>query len=196
MLQALILIDFAYDLSEGILARAQAYDEKLDAEGYEANCLGNCWCVALVLTVESQLKPHPSWCVSDPLAGRCCMYSSPSACCWLPSLALCSCTLSHLHAPSTHSSFPKPSFLALPTRQLQVRVCRVGVGEWVSRRLHVSHAHLHPPSRVQLPPRLARACCHPRSCSRTLPSFVGVPFEATPTSSATMPLQTQVWTVL
>ena len=43
LLQALILIDFAYDLSEGILARADAYDQKLDAEGYEANCCGNMW---------------------------------------------------------------------------------------------------------------------------------------------------------
>lgn len=47
-LQALILIAFAYDLSDGILARAQAYDDKLEAEGYEANLLGNCWKVLYV----------------------------------------------------------------------------------------------------------------------------------------------------
>lgn len=48
LLQALILIDFAHDVSECILARSAAYDDKLDAEGYEANCCGNPWKVLYV----------------------------------------------------------------------------------------------------------------------------------------------------
>lgn len=50
MLQALILIDFAHDMSECILAKSAAYDEKLDAEGYEANCCGNPWKVLYVVS--------------------------------------------------------------------------------------------------------------------------------------------------
>jgi len=48
LLQLLIIIDFAYDLHEFLLLRAGEYDARLEAEGYEAAVLGNCWRVAYV----------------------------------------------------------------------------------------------------------------------------------------------------
>lgn len=43
LLQLLIVVDFAFDLHEFLVGRANDYDEKLEADGYEANVCGNCW---------------------------------------------------------------------------------------------------------------------------------------------------------